>query len=212
MRTTGFFLGIMAILALPIILAGSPSAQDFSSADCADCHADTGGDLPEVMEAHLAGSVHAGFECLDCHTDIEELPHAEELEEANCAMCHSGVAEAYTQHGLGKVGKDPGIPTCAECHGAHDILPVEDKESRVNPLNLPTTCGSCHEDEEFTSEQEIRFKHPVKVYSVSIHGRAALGGIYSAATCNDCHSTGGDAHKILPPGNIESTINHFNIT
>ncbi|MBD3335614.1 MAG: cytochrome B, partial [Candidatus Eisenbacteria bacterium] len=47
---------------------------------------------------------------------------------------------------------------------------------------------------------------------VSIHGRAALGGIYSAATCNDCHSTGGDAHKILPPGNIESTINHFNIT
>ncbi|MBU1652748.1 cytochrome b/b6 domain-containing protein, partial [bacterium] len=37
------------------------------------------------------------------------------------------------------------------------------------------------------------------------------GGIYFAATCNDCHSAGGTAHRILPPGEIESPINHFNI-
>ncbi len=38
-----------------------------------------------------------------------------------------------------------------------------------------------------------------------------MGGIYVAATCNDCHSTGGTAHKILGPGSPESSINHFNI-
>ena len=38
-----------------------------------------------------------------------------------------------------------------------------------------------------------------------------MGGIYVAATCNDCHSTGETAHKIYAPGNPESTINHFNI-
>jgi cytochrome b subunit of formate dehydrogenase len=44
-----------------------------------------------------------------------------------------------------------------------------------------------------------------------VHGKAALGGIYSAATCNDCHSTDGSSHKILPPGDVDSPINHFNI-
>ena len=32
-----------------------------------------------------------------------------------------------------------------------------------------------------------------------------------AATCNDCHSTGGTAHEIYSQGNPRSSINHFNI-
>jgi len=32
-----------------------------------------------------------------------------------------------------------------------------------------------------------------------------------AATCNDCHSSGGTAHKILSPGHPDSSINHFEI-
>jgi len=51
----------------------------------------------------------------------------------------------------------------------------------------------------------------VEVFKSSVHGQASLGGVYLAATCNDCHSTGGSAHRILPPGFVESTINHFNI-
>jgi formate dehydrogenase gamma subunit len=35
--------------------------------------------------------------------------------------------------------------------------------------------------------------------------------VHVAATCNDCHSTGGSAHRILGPGCLESTINHFQI-
>jgi len=104
------------------------------------------------------------------------------------------------------------IPSCTDCHGSHDIRGSEDKESKVHPLNLPGSCATCHEDEAFTESEGIKFKHPVRVYSVSVHGRAAMGGLYSAATCNDCHSTGGSAHRILAPGDIASTINHFNIS
>jgi formate dehydrogenase gamma subunit len=57
----------------------------------------------------------------------------------------------------------------------------------------------------------IPLEHPVEVFQSSIHGKASLGGIHLAATCNDCHSAGGTAHRILPPGNAQSAINHFNI-
>ena len=42
--------------------------------------------------------------------------------------------------------------------------------------------------------------------------KATAGGVDQAASCNDCHSSGGTAHRILPPGHVESTINFFNIS
>ena len=51
----------------------------------------------------------------------------------------------------------------------------------------------------------------MQIYEASVHGRATKGGIHVAATCNDCHSTGGSAHKILAPSFADSSINHFNI-
>lgn len=210
-----------ALLALALLLAAPAAAQDEAAAsppapqlgdkDCLDCHQGSGGDPVEVTPATLAKSVHADFGCLDCHAAITELPHEEKLPAVDCGLCHDDVVSAYTRHGLGKVGVNPEVPGCSDCHGTHDIRAVAEKESPVNPLNLPKTCAKCHEDEKFTEEQGIRFKHPVNVYSNSVHGRASQGGVYAAATCNDCHSTDGSAHKILPPGDVNSSINHFNI-
>ena len=202
-------LGLSVILALALGVLPA-SAADWKTSECLECHQDTGGDPPEVTPETLKGSIHASFACSDCHADIEELPH-DTVAKVNCGLCHEQEATDYTRHGLGKVGVNPDIPTCVSCHGTHNILGVAEKESPVNPLNLPTTCGRCHEDENFAEKEGIRFKHPVKVYTNSVHGRAALGGIDSAATCNDCHSTDGSAHKILPPGDVNSAINHFNI-
>jgi hypothetical protein len=61
------------------------------------------------------------------------------------------------------------------------------------------------------TRRNIRFKLPIKIYSQSVHGRANVFGSQTAASCNDCHSTGGTAHMILPPGDSRSTINYFNI-
>jgi cytochrome b subunit of formate dehydrogenase len=103
------------------------------------------------------------------------------------------------------------MPICSDCHGGHDILPPSAKRSKVHPVNLPQTCGKCHEDLSITQKYDILIDHPIDIYETSVHGEASKGGIYVAATCNDCHSTGGSAHKILSPGSPGSSINHFNI-
>ena len=199
-------------LLVSMFWSGAVLAEFVPTSDCLECHLEADEDCVAVDMDAYAISVHGDLDCVDCHGDIEELPHEDILAKANCGNCHEDIAEIYTRHGLGLVADNGSIPGCADCHGSHDIREVEDRESRVNTLNLPTTCGRCHEDEGFTSEQHIRFKHPVRVYSNSVHGRAALGGIHSAASCNDCHSVEGDAHRILPPGDVDSPINHFNIS
>jgi formate dehydrogenase gamma subunit len=207
-------ISLISAFALFLALALNPSiapAETYENSDCMDCHGEADVDMPAVDLAAIGTSIHGDVSCTDCHDQILDLPHEEALPPANCGGCHDEAAAIYTRHGLGIVGTDSAVPTCTNCHGKHDILAVDDKASRVNILNLPMTCGICHEDEKFTTDQHIRFKHPVRVYSSSVHGRAAMGGRYSAATCNDCHSTGGSAHMILSPGDVRSTINHFNI-
>lgn len=167
-----------------------------------------------VTMTTLGGSAHNGLECVDCHADLdgfEDFPHDEKLAAVNCGSCHADEAEVYQWHGRVKVGEGADIPTCADCHGKHDVLHSSDKNSHVNPLNLPRTCGRCHENLDLVRKHEIPLERPVEVFQSSIHGKASLGGIHLAATCNDCHSTGGTAHQILPPGNTRSSINHFNI-
>jgi len=196
---------------LLVLLAAAPlHAQDWTSEDCAECHTDSGGDPVEVTMAHLAGSVHEDFECMECHTDVTDLPH-DTLGPADCGACHDDVVEAYTMHGKGLVGQNPFIPSCADCHGSHGIRSALDPESPTNPRNLPMTCGTCHEDSTLTADMNIRFKHPIRVYQQSVHGRAVAGEDLSAASCNDCHGVAGSAHAILPPNQPESAISHFRI-
>ncbi len=201
------------IVALIVIL-GAPwaAAKDYPSAICADCHTHTGGEPAEVGSGDLMGSVHEDLECTDCHTSINNLPHRADLAAPDCGACHDDVVETYVQHGRGMVGESEYVPTCQDCHGSHNILPPTDPQSTVHPSNLPSTCGSCHEDQEFLAALNIKFKHPIEVYQSGVHGKATAGGKDTAASCNDCHSTGGSAHRILPPGHLESTINFFNIS
>jgi cytochrome b subunit of formate dehydrogenase len=188
--------------------------------ECMECHGDkeltavdnAGKEYSLYVDmAKYKESVHGDNDCVSCHSQIEEIPHADELPKVNCGECHEKEAEVYQWHGHLRVGQNPDIPTCADCHGKHDIVVSTEKHSRVNPLNLPATCGRCHEDLDLVKKYQILMQHPVTLFRSSIHGRASLGGIYLAATCNDCHSTDGTAHKILAPGLSESSVNHFNI-
>ena len=186
-------------------------SQEPSNDTCTECHSVSIGKLAAVTQTKLGQSVHTGLNCIDCHTAVSEIPHPEKLPAAECGRCHEDVAAIYRQHGLAKIGVSEDMPRCSDCHGSHDILPINDRHSMVNPLNLPHTCAGCHENPQWLADHDIRFKHPIQVYSQSVHGRAAAVGIETAATCNDCHSSGGTAHMILPPGDPRSTINYFNI-
>ena len=199
---------ILLLILLAVLSCGAAFAQ--SAEDCMECH----DDLIEQFEAdaeHSMASVHEDMDCTDCHADIEDLPHDETLAAVDCGVCHDDVQDIYRVHGRGLVGESEFIPNCTDCHGTHRILPAGDRRSMTNPVNLPRTCGTCHEDSVLIHDLNIKFKHPIRLYDKSVHGQAAAGGLYQAASCNDCHSTGGTSHMILPPSDPRSSIAHFNI-
>jgi len=215
-----FVLRILFLTALISISAGLVLAQEedeyepIDSSMCADCHeASLHG---SVFAEDLSHSVHDGLDCLDCHRDRATVPHRD-LDEPffvgcqACRSCHDDASAQYQAHGRSRLGSCEDMPHCSNCHGDHDILPPTAKRSAVHPVNLPQTCGKCHENLDITAKYDILIDHPIQIYLRSVHSQATRGGVYVAASCNDCHSSGGTAHKILSPGSPGSSINHFNI-
>jgi cytochrome b subunit of formate dehydrogenase len=187
--------------------------ETIESDACIECHERSEHDT--VISDDISHSTHDGLECLDCHGDKGTMPHKKDLsfqvDWEGCISCHEDAGEEYTIHGRVAHADDEEIPTCSDCHGGHDILPSTAKLSRTNPINLPETCGSCHTDLDLIERHQIRTDHPPDIYESSIHGRAVKGGLLTAATCNDCHSGEGTAHRIYSQGHPNSSINHFNI-
>jgi cytochrome b subunit of formate dehydrogenase len=88
--------------------------------------------------------------CNDCHTahTIERTDLANfRLNIMNeCGRCHQAIAATYFETYHGKVSRLGYLKTakCYDCHGAHDILPVTDPNSRLSRANVVKTCGKCH--------------------------------------------------------------------
>lgn len=88
--------------------------------------------------------------CNDCHT-AHEIRHTDApawqlgvVEE--CGTCHTESLATFrdTFHGQVAGLGFTRVARCADCHGAHDILPKSDPASRVNPANVVETCRACH--------------------------------------------------------------------
>ena len=97
-------------------VSAAPAVSALTNEDCAMCH---GGDDPEVArvsDATLTHSSHEGFACVDCHTDILEIPHDETPAKVDCTSCHMEEGETYTHHGRGVFGVTEDLPGCADCH------------------------------------------------------------------------------------------------
>jgi len=213
--------GIVVMLAVLALITAPAWAQideeeyePIDSSACADCH--EASEHGSLYVDDLAHSVHAGFDCLDCHVDRGTVPHKESDTKffvgcQGCRTCHEEASEQYQAHGRAVLGSCEDMPHCSDCHGSHDILPSSVSRSKVHPVELPHTCGKCHQNLDITRKYDILIDNPIEIYESSVHGQATRGGVYLAASCNDCHSSGGTSHKILSPGSPESSINHFNI-
>lgn len=110
---------------------------------------------------------------------------------ATCSKCHAdpaiidkgpiaaGNVPAHFQDSIhGRALSKSGLlvaPNCATCHGNHEIRRASDEKSRVSRINIPKTCGSCHEG--------IR-----NTYETSVHAAALREGNPRAAVCSDCHT------------------------
>lgn len=153
----------------------------------------------------LSTSVHKDLACVSCHAQAATLPHAAEMGPADCATsCHNDQAATFRRSAhadaLAKGLAD--APTCATCHGGHDIRAKADRQSMVYPLNIVKTCAGCHEKHGNGGDDK---SGAVRVgdYLGSVHGKAiAKGGLVVAATCADCHR----AHEVLPASNPQSSV------
>jgi hypothetical protein len=92
---------------------------------------------------------------------------------AACARCHPQQVRSAARD----VHADS--IACTSCHGAHDMRPKSDPQSRVARANVPATCGGCHMNVKATWEK-------------SQHGKLRASNVLQAPGCTDCHS----AHAI----------------
>ncbi len=193
--------------------------QTYSQSSCSECHGDkdfTG--VTEDGKEHslfvdenvFKKSVHSDLECTDCHTDAVGDPHPEKLAKVNCGNCHEDEADDFAQGNHGKLlaSGNPNAPTCASCHGSHNILSSENKLSKTHSSNLPNTCGQCHKSGGTASNANLMVHEPVENFSKGVHGYALAEGNDQAASCNDCH----ESHKLLPPSDPNSPIFRMNIS
>lgn len=117
-------------------------------------------------------SAHGDMTCIDCHMDIEEIPHKQRLAKVDCSMCHDEAATAVdaSAHGEKAGPKAPGCigchnphygqgaaadedawqrKYCIECHKAYGLDTVKQHEHLYAPeLHMKLNCMLCHSGEE----------------------------------------------------------------
>jgi predicted CXXCH cytochrome family protein len=129
----------------------------------------------------------------------------------NCASCHKQAGESFFAGIHGKRFKEKAMyaPSCAHCHGKHDVLPRTNPDSRTYKMNIPGLCGGCHKEGAPVNRIYNVPQHKIIAnYSQGIHGEGLFKrGLIVTATCNDCHGN----HKVLPHSDPESTISLKNI-
>lgn len=207
-----------SILFLTLMMFFVPPLWAIEDSDCFLCHEDP--DMTKTLpdgsvkslyidrEVYTA-SIHAPEGCIACHSDIDDLPHPEDLAPADCAACHEETESyANTPHGKLLALGDKDISGCGDCHGVHDIRAAADPLSRVHPRNLPSTCGKCHSDPALVKAHMISVNNPTDKYLKSVHARAILEGDNpDAASCTKCHGT----HDLRSSDDPESKVYHRNI-
>ncbi len=197
----------------------SPVNRKNIVATCGQCHQKQEADYLKSShgQAYREGLDVAPV-CTDCHEEHNissitspDSPVARQNEPKTCLSCHLGNPKVFKMVGVSRAFLESikysvhlqalakgnlKAATCSDCHGAHDMLPPGNPQSKVFRNNIPNTCGQsgCH-----TNIKDRYFK--------GIHGEALLNGNNSAPVCTSCH---GD-HQILAPNNPQSTVSKDNI-
>lgn len=160
-------------------------------------------DYDRGFHAQAIQTAGRGATCLDCHTtngDMSTMLPASDpsstLSRKNiaitCGKCHgsksvmqgSGISNrpflSYQEsvHAQAMARGNVRAAVCTDCHGAHDIRPASDAMSSISKMNIPKTCGQCHQAEETE-------------FTASVHGQAVLRGVSRSPVCTDCHGIHG---------------------
>ena len=208
------------LIAVAVLLLITAPAAALSTSDCLDCHSDE--DLTKTVdgkdislyidEVTFTGSVHGDMDCTDCHEELADVEdeHGETVGKVQCGNCHDDPAElvATGVHARKDAEASSDLPSCADCHGKHDILPPDNARSHVFALNVPSTCCKCHGSEEIAARHTSLDPKTCEDYEAGMHGVVLIrSGVVSSAVCNDCHGS----HDIRPSKDASSRVNRANI-
>jgi nitrate/TMAO reductase-like tetraheme cytochrome c subunit len=177
-----------------------PHPEKVAKPDCATCHEDAVNAYNDSVHAisRRNSPDSEAAKCTDCHGVHDILSSKDPKSPTShfnvpktCSKCHGNAAVIAKSHiAAGDVPKHfndsihgralnkSGLlvaPNCATCHGNHDIRRASDDKSRVNRVNVPQTCGTCHAGIRAT-------------YETSVHAAALREGNPRAAVCIDCHT------------------------
>lgn len=212
---------VCVLTGLLLVLATDVRAEEIPNDKCLECHGEKDLDKTNaqgkvislfVDHTKFESSVHKSLKCADCHKDLT-LEHPDDKvapKPVQCAACHQKETDAYTTsiHGVSRSMGTSGAATCIDCHGKHDMVPAKDPKSPVYKINLPATCGRCHNNPGLNEEYKLKYPHVQSQYQESIHGRALLEkGLIVAPSCNDCHGV----HDIKRAVDRSSPINKLHV-
>lgn len=180
-----------------------PHAPELKRVECAQCHSKVAEVYADSVHGRATRNGNGdAARCSDCHgkhdivapTNPESKVYPLQLP-YTCGGCHGDPALAkkhnipvtnayklYMDSIHGQALEKSGLlvaANCSSCHGSHDIRPKVDPNSKVNRVNVPSTCGACHGG-------------ILTDYFTGVHGRAAKEGNAAAPVCIDCHT----AHEI----------------
>jgi cytochrome b subunit of formate dehydrogenase len=176
-----------------------PHAEDLQPVYCGTCHDDEQADFDASIHGRaLNRRAPYAPSCKDCHGVHDILAATDERSVAYkmnvprlCGKCHRegapvantyeisehNILENYSEsiHGEGLFKKGLVVTAaCADCHGAHMILPHTDPRATISPRNITRTCMQCHSKIE------------------EVHTKVIRGELWEKApgaipACTDCH-------------------------
>jgi cytochrome b subunit of formate dehydrogenase len=156
-----------------------------------------------VIKDRFGKSVHGKRVCTECHKDITEIPHKTGVtHKVSCVTCHEQLWEKAQKENKTEENARLGVvvqqidkfmksiharpnrddqsrtnASCYNCHDPHYIYTNGSPERQEWRLNIPNTCGKCHEAQRMQ-------------YETSVHGKEVLQNKNpKAAICSDCHTT-----------------------
>jgi len=119
-------------------------------ATCGSCHQGVDAKYQTSVHAMAIKQGGAAPVCTDCHTahtiQRADTPAWRLSVAAECGSCHGDVVASFRRTFHGKVTElgFTRVAACADCHGAHDILPASNPASMVSKARLVETCSKCH--------------------------------------------------------------------
>lgn len=159
---------------------------------CTKCHSGIRPAYEGGVHAQAVASGNAKAPvCADCHTAHDIGSVATDQWQLGiireCGTCHEQSLRTYRDTFHGKVTElgFTRVAKCADCHGAHGILPASNPMSMVSPERRLTTCQQCHPtaNANFAKYDPHADPHDEKrnpgLHYATFFMKALLGGVFA---------------------------------